>query len=229
MHRIENEKVLKTLDRMHQEASSQGLVLMKGISKGIFRKLRPEDMEEAYIAISRSQGELLVDLLVEQGAKHIVEFGTSFGISTLYLAAAAEKTGGKVITTELLASKCEVARKNFEDAGMEEIIELREGDALETLKDIEGDIDFLLLDGWNDLYLPLLKVLEPKFRKGTLIYTDNASFKSAQPFLEYLQAHPEMYKSQRLRDDKGGSELTEVIGVPEVSGVGEGQASAVVG
>ena len=187
MHRIENEKVLKTLDRMHQEASSQGLVLMKGISKGIFRKLRPEDMEEAYIAISRSQGELLVDLLVEQGAKHIVEFGTSFGISTLYLAAAAEKTGGKVITTELLASKCEVARKNFEEAGMEEIIELREGDALGTLKDIEGDIDFLLLDGWNDLYLPLLKVLEPKFRKGTLIYTDNASFKNAQPFLEYLQ------------------------------------------
>ena len=101
------------------------------------------------------------------------------------------------------------------------VVDLREGDALETLKDIPGDIDFLLLDGWNDLYLPLLKMLEPKFKKGTLIYTDNASFRSAQHFLTYLDSHPEMYRSKRLRDDKGGSELTEVIWVPEVSKAGE--------
>ena len=229
MHRIENEKILKTLGRMHQEASSEGLTIAKGLTKGIFRKLQPLDMDKAYLAISKGQGEFVFDLLVDRHAKHIVEFGTSFGISTLYLAAAAEKTGGKVITTELLASKCEVANRNFQEAGVEDIVDLREGDALETLKDIPGEIDFLLLDGWNDLYLPLLKILEPKFKKGTLIYTDNASFRSAQPFLAYLDSRPEMYKSQRLRDEKGGSELTEVIGVPEVNGVGEEQASAVVG
>lgn len=202
---------------MHKEASSEGLTIAKGLTKGIFRKLQPLDMDKAYLAISRGQGEFVFDLLVDRQAKHIVEFGTSFGISTLYLAAAAEKTGGKVITTELLPSKCEVANKNFQEAGVADLVDLREGDAMETLKDIPGDIDFLLLDGWNDLYLPLLKMLEPKFKKGTLIYTDNASFRSAQPFLEYLRAHQEMYKTRRLQDEKGGSELTEVIWIPEVS------------
>jgi len=91
---------------------------------------------------------------------------------------------------------------------------LREGDALVTLKDAPDGIDFLLLDGWNDLYLPLLQLLEPKFKPGTLIYTDNASFKSAQPFLKYLQNNPKKYATKRLQDDKGGSELTEFIGQP---------------
>lgn len=201
----------QTLVRMHQEANSQGLILMKGLAKGIFRNLRPEDMEEAYIAISANQGQYIYDLLVKQNAQHIVEFGTSFGISTLYLAAAAEATGGQVITTELLSSKCDIAQQNFDEAGLSHRIDLREGDALETLKDVEPGIDFLLLDGWNDLYLPLLKLLEPKFKKGTLIYTDNASFASAKPLLNYFAANPDRYQSRRLKDDKGGSELTEVL------------------
>ena len=79
-------------------------------------KLRPEDMKDAYIAISRNQGIFLYDFLIQQKAKHIVEFGTSFGISTLYLGAAAKVNGGQVITTELLANKCKIARANFEKA-----------------------------------------------------------------------------------------------------------------
>ena len=212
MQQITNNTIINTLNRLHNEASSQGFTILKGLSKGIFRKLKPEDMEEAYIAISRQQGQFLFDLLVQNNAKHIVEFGTSFGISTIYLGAAAERTNGKVITTELLASKCKIANQNFKQAGLENIIELREGDAMETLKNINDGIDFLLLDGWNDLYLPLLQLLEPKFKKGTLIYTDNASFKSAKPFLNYIQANSQKYKSVRLKDDKGGSELTEFLG-----------------
>lgn len=196
---------------MHREANSEGLTIAKGLTKGIFRKLQPKDMEEAYIAISADQGRFVYDLIVERDARHIVEFGTSFGISTLYLAAAAEATGGQVITTELLSSKCKVASANFEEAGLAHRIDLREGDALQTLQDVESGIDFLLLDGWNDLYLPLLRILEPKFKSGTLIYTDNASFASARPLLDYFAAHPERYQSRRLQDDKGGSELTEVI------------------
>jgi len=149
--------------------------------------------------------------LLERQTKNIVEFGTSFGVSTLYLAAAARKNGGKVITTELLAEKCTVAQQNFREAGLENYIELRQGDALKTLKDLDDKIDFLLLDGWNDLYLPLLLLLEPHFKKGTLIYTDNANFRSAKPFLNYIYEHPEKYKSQRLADDKGGAELTTVV------------------
>ncbi|MEM7375329.1 MAG: class I SAM-dependent methyltransferase [Bacteroidota bacterium] len=211
-HRITDPQIQQTLNRMHKEASSQGLTLMKGLSKGIFRKLQPEDMKDAYIAISQQQGEFLYDLLIQRAAKHIVEFGTSFGISTLYLGAAAKETGGHVITSELLAGKCRVAEDNFQEAGLQDWIELREGDALETLKDVKDGIDFLLLDGWNDLYLPLVQILAPKFKKGTLIYTDNASFPSAKPLLHYFASHPERYISRRLQDEKGGSELTEVIG-----------------
>ena len=212
MQYITDSQISTTLNRMHKEASSQGFTLIKGLTKGIFRPLRPEDMKDAYIAISQNQGVFLYDLLVQQQAKHIVEFGTSFGLSTIYLGAAAKKTGGKVITTELLPEKCRVAQQNFQEAGLQQWIELREGDAMVTLQNVASDIDFLLLDGWNDLYLPLLKMLEPKFKKGTLIYTDNASFASARPFLNYIKSNPEKYRTKRLQDDKGGSELSEFIG-----------------
>ncbi|MEN0048122.1 MAG: class I SAM-dependent methyltransferase [Bacteroidota bacterium] len=210
MNTISYPKVISTLNQLHYEASREIGKIAKGLSKGIFRKLRPEDMKDTYIAISRQQGAYIYDLLIERKAKHIVEFGTSFGISTLYLGAAAKKNGGKVITTELLPEKCKVAQQNFEQANLLEVIDLREGDALKTLQDVETGIDFLLMDGWNDLYLPLLKLLEPKFRKGTLIYTDNASMRSAKAFIQYIRSNNQ-YKSVRLKDDKGGSELSEYL------------------
>ena len=213
MFRIEDPLVDQTLQRLHHASSRQGLTIIRGLARGIFRKLRPEDMRDAYLPLSRDQGEFLYDLLVRKQATNVVEFGTSFGVSTLYLAAAMRQTGGRVITTELLANKCTVARRNFADAGLEGIIDLREGDAMATLKsNVPPNIDLLLLDGWNDLYLPLLQLLEPLFRPGTLIYTDNASFKSARPFLEYLRQRPELYRTARRKNDKGGAELTEYIG-----------------
>lgn len=212
MRKINDPQAIQTLTRLHNSASKEMGQILLGLSKGIFRKLQPKDMKNAYIAISRKQGEYLYDLLLERRAKNIIEFGASFGISTLYLAAAARKNGGKVITTELLVEKCTKAQQNFREAGLENYIELRQGNALKTLKDIDSKIDFLLLDGWNDLYLPLLILLEPHFKEGTLIYTDNASFRSAKPFLDYIYCHPEKYRSQRLSYDKGGAELTTVIG-----------------
>ncbi|MEO1516723.1 MAG: class I SAM-dependent methyltransferase [Bacteroidota bacterium] len=209
---ISDQLVLSTLAQMHRQASQEFPKILKGLAKAVFRKLQPEDMKDTYIAITQSQGEFIYDLLLKKGARNIVEFGTSFGISTLYLAAAAQQNGGRVITTELLPEKCRVARQNFEKAGLASHIELREGDAMQTLREVPDQIDFLLLDGWNDLYLPLLKLLEPRFAKNCLIYTDNASFKSARPLLLHFASHPNKYKSQRLYDDKGGSELTEYIG-----------------
>lgn len=210
MRKIKDFSIQQTLNRLHHDSSREMGKILKGLSKGIFRKLQPEDMKDAYIAISRKQGEFLYDLLIEQQAKNIVEFGTSFGISTIYLAAAAKENGGKVITTELLPEKCAVAQKNFEEAGLSDLIELRQGDAMQTLQHLDESIDFLLMDGWNDLYLPLLKQLEPSFKEGTIIYTDNASFRSAKPYLDYIYSQPEKYLSRRLTDDKGGSELTTV-------------------
>ena len=204
---IHSEKVKHTLSKLHNEANGELPSILKGLSKGIFRKLKPEDMEETFIAMNREQGLLIYKLIRAAKAKHIVEFGTSFGISTIYLAAAAKETGGKVITTELLASKAEKASRHFKMADVASLIDLRVGDAMETLKDIQDGIDFLLFDGWNDLYLPLLKMLEPKLANGCSIITDNTNMASAKPFLVYVRSH-DHYLSSPLKTTKGTTEFT---------------------
>lgn len=211
MNKINDKAILKVLNKLHKESSSEKLTIIKGAVKGIFRGLQPKDMKDAYIAVTKEQGEFIYDLLISQKAKNIVEYGTSFGISTIYLGAAAKENNGTVITSELLDSKCKVALQNFKDAKVNDVIELRKGDAIETLKNISNDIDFLLLDGWNDLYLPLLKMLEPKLKNGAFIYTDNIKFPGSKPFVEYIMANPNKFKTKRLSENKGGVELTEYI------------------
>lgn len=194
-----------TLDRLHKESEGEIFTILKGLSKGIFRKLEPNDMKDAYISMSREQGIMMYELILENKAKNIIEFGTSFGISTLYLAAGAKENGGKVITTELLKEKVHVAKMNFQEARLGNYIEIREGDAMLTLRDAPEQIEFLLLDGWNDLYLPLLKILEPKFKNGCIIVTDNVNFSSANPFLEYVRNHKN-YKSTYLNPNDNRTE-----------------------
>tara|TARA_B100000780_G_scaffold254333_1_gene202394 strand:- start:5957 stop:6595 length:639 start_codon:yes stop_codon:yes gene_type:complete len=211
MYTIDNKTTTKVLSKLHKESSSEKLTIMKGAFKGLFRELRPSDMKDAYIAISREQGEYIYDFLIHEKAKNIVEFGTSFGISTIYLGAAAKENNGQVITTELLDSKSKIALQNFKDAEVFNFINLRKGDAMETLQDAPNNIDFLLLDGWNDLYLPLIKMLEPKLKKGAHIYTDNINFPGSKPFVAYLESRPERYKTKDLSKNKGGSALTQII------------------
>ncbi len=213
MHLPISAQAQNVLDKLLREASREMGKIALGLSKGLFRKLKPEDMADTYIAISREAGEFIYETLLRIQAQNIVEFGTSFGISTLYLGAAAQQTGGTVITSEILPSKCQIAQQNFEDAGLDDIIDLREGDALETLRDVPAPIDFLLLDGWNDLYLPLLKLLEPKFRTGTLVYIDNTSFRSTKPLFSYMYANASRYKEQQRFGDAA---LIEFIGLSNV-------------
>ncbi len=208
MPKIDNEATLTTLKKLHQEASSEKLRIFKGAIKSVFRELKPEDFKDAYISLTKEQGEYIYELLIKEKAKNIIEFGTSFGISTIYLGAAAKKNNGKVITSELFSSKCKIALQNFKDANVDHVIDLRLGDAMTTLKNITDPIDFLLLDGWNDLYLPLIKMLEPKLRNGAYIYTDNIAFSGSKPFVKYINSHPEKYVTQRLSEIKGGAELT---------------------
>ena len=109
-----------------------------------------------------------------QRSELIAEFGTSFGISTIHLACAVRDSGrGRVVTTELNHDKVLAARENLREAGLSDLVEVREGDALETLRELDGQVDLLFLDGWNQLYLPVLKVVEPHLRSGSLIVADD--------------------------------------------------------
>jgi predicted O-methyltransferase YrrM len=128
------------------------------------------------LAVSRETGTLLYMLARGVNARNIVEFGTSFGISTLYLAAALrDNGGGRLITTEFESSKVARARENLTAGGLIDLVEIRQGDALQTLKsDLPETIDLLLLDGAKGLYPDVLALLEGRLRPGAFVVADDA-------------------------------------------------------
>ncbi|MDV3124458.1 class I SAM-dependent methyltransferase [Mycobacterium sp. 21AC1] len=137
---------------------------------------RAEQFKDVYMSVSETGGQLLYLLARAVRARAVVEYGTSFGVSTIYLASAVrDNGGGTVIGTELQPDKAAAAQRNFVDAGVADLIDLRVGDARETLADIAGPVDLVLLDGWPELALPVLKVLEPRLQPGTLILIDDVN------------------------------------------------------
>lgn len=135
-------------------------------------------LKDVPLEISRETGTLLYMLARSSRARNIVEFGTSFGISTLHLAAALrDNGGGKLITTEFEPSKVARARENLTAGGVIDLVEIRAGDALETLReDLPESIELLLLDGHKALYLDILSLVEGRLRPGALVVADNADF-----------------------------------------------------
>lgn len=130
------------------------------------------------LPVSRETATLLYILARSCAARTIVEFGTSFGISTLHLAAALrDNGGGHLITTEFEPSKVTRARDNLRAGGLLDLVEIREGDALQTLRvDLPASVDLLLLDGAKGLYSEILSLLESRLRPGSLIVADNADY-----------------------------------------------------
>ncbi|SDI99489.1 Predicted O-methyltransferase YrrM [Pseudomonas delhiensis] len=133
-------------------------------------------LKDLPLAVSRATGALLYMLARSCQARSIVEFGTSFGISTLHLAAALrDNGGGRLIGSEFEPSKVQRARANLSAGGLADLVEIREGDALQTLaRDLPERIDLLLLDGAKALYPEILALVESRLRPGTLIVADNA-------------------------------------------------------
>ncbi|MEU3920766.1 class I SAM-dependent methyltransferase, partial [Streptomyces sp. NPDC029004] len=141
-------------------------------------------------------GQLLYNLVRAVRPATVIEFGTSFGISTLHLAAAVRDNGaGRVITTELSSDKIAAARRTFVETGLDDVITVLEGDARETLSGIDGSADFVLLDGWKDLCLPVLRLLEPQMKPGTLVVADDVDLSSLQPYLDYVRSPENGYQS----------------------------------
>ncbi|KEF54277.1 uncharacterized protein A1O9_09443 [Exophiala aquamarina CBS 119918] len=162
------------------------------------------------------------------GACNVIEAGTSFGLSTIYLALAVGQNvllqrkiaagttslTGKVIATEKEHAKAVKARLHWKEAGdeVEPWIELREGDLLETLKVDEGmleRIDLLLLDVWTPLALPTLKLVQPRLKYGAVVITDNVGIAKLlyRDFLEYIRNPENGFRSLTL-PYSGGLELS---------------------
>jgi len=118
----------------------------------------------------------------------VIEAGTSYGVSALYLAAAVRDNdlpGGIVIGTEIEPDKVKIARDNFRKAGLNDYIDLREGDLRNTLKDLDGPVDFLLVDIW-EVALPALELVSPHLGPGAIVACDNTAVDIAE-YEEYFE------------------------------------------
>lgn len=158
-------------------------------------------LKDAPLAVSRETGHLLYMLARSSRAKAIVEFGTSFGISTLHLAAALrDNGGGRLITSEFEPSKAARARENLAAGGLIDLVEIREGDALKTLSaDLPDPIDLVLLDGAKALYPEILDLVEDHLRLGAIIVADNAD--DSPDYLARVRASGSAYMSLPFADD----------------------------
>lgn len=198
MSALEDPTIKEVLDRLHVAARRDWLFFARHVPLMarliLSRNTAPSEeqarlLKDVYIPISRAQGRFLFLVARSIGARRMVEFGTSFGVSTIYAAAAARDNGGLVIGTELETGKHQAAKANLAAAGLADFAEVRLGDALQTLRDIEPPIDLVLLDGWKELYLPILHLLEPKLRPGAVVLADNIkTFRRALAgYVDYMQ------------------------------------------
>jgi predicted O-methyltransferase YrrM len=157
--------------------------------------------KDDYLAVSRDTARLLYMLVRATRARSVVEFGTSFGVSTLHLAAGLrDNGGGRMITTEFEPSKAQRARQNFIAGGLADLIELREGDAVETLaRDLPSQIDLVLLDGAKGLYPTVLRLLEEHLRAEAVIVADNAD--RSPEYLHRVRSASQGYTSVPFAED----------------------------
>lgn len=156
---------------------------------------------DLFLPVSPETGRLLYLLARACKARSIVEYGTSFGISTLHLAAALrDNGGGRLIGSEFEPGKVAQARQHLAAAGLEDLVEIREGDALETLaRDMPASIDLVLLDGAKVLYPRVLALLEPRLARGALLLADNAD--DSPEYVAHVRDAAHGYVSVPFADD----------------------------
>jgi len=168
-------------------------------------------LSDKMVALDREKAEFCYLLCRSLRASRIVEAGTSFGVSTLYLAAAIRDNqveNGVVIGTEYEAKKVAIALANFREAGLSEFIELREGDLRQTLQDIGGQVDFMLVDIW-EVALPALELVSSRLRPGAIVACDNTGVDAAEygEYFEFVNNPRNRFRTMTVPFE-GGFELT---------------------
>ncbi|KYK60826.1 O-methyltransferase [Drechmeria coniospora] len=191
------EHVLKLLDRLHAASSAQESTISRDDYEGGDAK---RFMSDKFIALERDKAQCVYALARAVGARTIVEAGTSYGVSTIYLAlavaanveAAGGSRPGRVVATEHEPAKAARAQEHWRECGdsVAGVIQLREGDLLETLKEDLDHVDLLLLDIWTPMALPTLRIVQPKLRPGAVVITDNTvgSASGYEDLLRYLRS-----------------------------------------
>ena len=212
------------LDRLYAVSSSQTESLVAyftaraeagDIDWNAFDERANHFLSDKLVALDREKAEFCYQVCRALRATRVVEAGTSFGVSTLFLAAAvrdnirADGGEGLVIGAEYEPEKAKAARANFAEAGLFDLIELREGDLRETLADVGAPIDFMLIDIWTPMARPALELIAPKLRPGAVVICDNtAQFRDAyRDYFEFIDDPANGLRTMTLPFE-GGLEFT---------------------
>jgi predicted O-methyltransferase YrrM len=146
--------------------------------------------DEFLLSVGRATGQLLNILAREAKPRTILEVGTSYGYSTVWLADAARAIGAKVITLEIHPTKFQQARAALSRAGLADVVEFCLGDARESIPALPGPFDFVLLDLWKDLYVPCFELFYPKLSAGAFVLADNMLYPTVhRPKAARYRAH----------------------------------------
>ncbi|SIS21240.1 O-methyltransferase [Williamsia sterculiae] len=173
-----------------------------------------EMLADKMVALAPAKAALMYQLCRAIDARRVVEVGTSFGVSTIYLAAAVrdnagEGGGGSVVGTEHESAKVAIARRNLDEAGVGDVVDILDGDLRETLRDVSGPVDLVLVDIWTPMALPALLLLEPVLRPGALVLCDNVvgAFSQYQDYLGHVRDPDGPFQSITL-PGQGGLEIS---------------------
>lgn len=166
------EPVFMTVIREYETRAQREDALMSSLTQAQLR----QRVDELLLSVGRAAGMFLNLLIKETKATRILEVGSSYGYSTHWLAQAARAVDGKVTSLELKAMKTEYATAQLKKAGLAERVEFRIGDALASLKALPGPFDFVLIDLWKDLYVPVWDLPQGKLAPGALVVADNMIF-----------------------------------------------------
>ncbi|MFE9707606.1 class I SAM-dependent methyltransferase [Streptomyces sp. NPDC005930] len=209
-HTLADPRVASALARMFEAAADDEITAARSakLPSSGWQSLDSQELADAasdiYMPISADGGKLLYNLVRSTRPATVVEFGTSYGISALHLGAAVRDNGhGEVITTEMSRTKVRAARTTFTETGLDDLITVWEGNALQTLAELDRPVDFLFLDGWKDLYLPVLRSLEPLMAPGTLVIADDVEFSSVAPYLDHIRNPANGYESVKFPVEDG--------------------------
>jgi predicted O-methyltransferase YrrM len=188
-------QVQNVLERLHTLADDGDEALRQRVLSDPAWKIASSEqkatmLQDVLLPVSRDAGRFLYAVARSIPAKRIVEFGTSFGISTIYFAAALrDNGGGLVIGSELESGKVAKAVRHLTEAGVSDHADIRAGDAMQTLRDTGGTIDVLFLDGWKELYLDVLHLTAAHLRRGSVVLADDVALFPDQlaPYVDYVR------------------------------------------